>query len=424
MPILIHCSDVHFGPPHLPQVAEGLLRLIEDQRPDLVVISGDLTQRAKPRQFLAARTFVDRIHRIDRGQGSQVPTLVVPGNHDVPMYRAWERVFNPFGAYRSHFSRELEPVYRDREMLVIGINTAFNWTIKGGRITSRRLREVGGLLAASPPGQLRVVVPHHDLIPPPGVSRRRVLANARRAMELFSAAGVDLVLSGHQHQAYIGTSEELYPQGRSPVIVVHSGTTTSSRGRGGERHLNTCNRIEFDAHSLTVSRYGWQPGLGRFAEQSRHWYPRRLVSPYTLEGIAPPAAPAAPAEVSCLGRPARRAQMGDEKQDQPEWEIARTLESTEEAVVVAGFLNSSGIPAEVESLHVEELPVNVGGLGEVRVMVPADRLQEAQALLDATDREAPAGDSDESFEADEATEADEAGAGDPAAAAGPGDRAE
>jgi 3',5'-cyclic AMP phosphodiesterase CpdA len=281
VPILIHCSDVHFGPPHLPRVAEGLLALIDGQRPGLVVISGDLTQRAKPEQFRQARRFVDRI---------PVPTLVVPGNHDVPMYRVWERVFDPFGAYRSHFSRELEPVYRDREMLVIGINTAFNWTIKGGRITPRRLREVGELLAAAPSTQFRVVVPHHDLIPPPGAGRRGVLANARRAMELFSAAGVDLVLSGHQHQAYVGTSEQLYPQGRSPVIVAHSGTTTSSRGRGGERHLNTCNRIEFDARSLVVSHFAWLPGAGRFAEQSRHWYPRRQVSPYTLDGIPMPAA--------------------------------------------------------------------------------------------------------------------------------------
>ena len=118
--------------------------------------------------------------------------------------------------------------------------------------------------------------------------------------------------------------------------------------------------------------------------------------------------------------------MGDEKQDRPRWKVARIVESNEEAVVVAGFLNSSGIPAEVESLHVEELPVNVGGLGEVRVMVPADRLNEARALLDATDREAPAGDSgdaDESDEADEADEADETGPGSHAAA-GPGDRAE
>ena len=282
MPILIHCSDVHFGPPHLPRVADGLLELIEGQRPDLVVISGDLTQRATPQQFRQARRFVDRI---------PAPTLVVPGNHDVPMYRSLflERIFNPFGAYRAHFSRELEPVYRDRQMLVIGINTAFNWTIKGGRITPHRLREVGELLAASPPAQFRVVVPHHDLIPPPNFIRGRVAANARRAMELFSAAGVDLVLSGHQHQTYLATSEEFYPQGRPPVIVLHSGTTTSSRGRGGERRLNTCNRVELDDRSLIVSHFGWQPGLGRFAEVSRHWHPRRQVSPYTLEGLDAPA---------------------------------------------------------------------------------------------------------------------------------------
>ena len=284
---LLHCSDVHFGPPHLPPVAAGLLELIGRRRPDLVVISGDLTQRAKPEQFRQARRFVDRI---------PVPTLVVPGNHDVPMYRVWERVFAPFGAYRAHFSRELEPVYSDPEMLVVGINTAHNWTIKNGRITARRLLEVGELLAAAPAGLFKVVVPHHQLIPPPGFGSRQVLANARRAMAAFSAAGVDLVLSGHLHQAYLGSSEEFYPAGRPPVVVVHSGTTTSSRGRGGERGRNTCNWVSFDERSMTVSRYAWQAELERFAEQSRHLYPRRHVSPYTLEALAePPAAEGAPA---------------------------------------------------------------------------------------------------------------------------------
>jgi hypothetical protein len=86
--------------------------------------------------------------------------------------------------------------------------------------------------------------------------------------------------------------------------------------------------------------------------------------------------------------------MGDEKQDKREWGTAKIVESNEEAIVVAGFLKSSGIPAEVESLHVEELPVNLGGLGEVRVRVPADRLEEALALLAASDREALAGEPD------------------------------
>jgi 3',5'-cyclic AMP phosphodiesterase CpdA len=273
---LLHCSDVHFGPKHLPAVTAGLLALIEARRPDLVVVSGDLTQRAKPAQFRAAREFVDRI---------PVPTLVVPGNHDVPMYRGLflERIFAPFQAYRRCFSADLEPILRDDEMLVVGVNSAFNWTWKGGRITRRRLRELRALLAQAPAHLLKIVVVHHQLIPPPGAGARHVLRHARRAAALFSAAGVDLVLSGHMHQTYAGTTEEHYPRGGRPVLVLHTGTTTSSRGRGGERHRNTCNWIRLDGRTIGVSPHAWEPSLGRFAEQSRHLYPGGSVAPYVLD---------------------------------------------------------------------------------------------------------------------------------------------
>jgi 3',5'-cyclic AMP phosphodiesterase CpdA len=254
-----------------------VLELIERNRPDLVVLSGDLTQRAKPEQFKQAREFVDRI---------PVPTLTVPGNHDVPLYRIWERIFNPYGCYKKYFSPEMEPVYRDDEMLVVGINTAFGWTIKDGRITIRRLLEVEQLLSATPETVFKVVVAHHHMIPPPNFGTQRVLANAYEAIDLFSRAGVDLILSGHLHQAYIGNSEEFYPKGRPPVVILHSGTTTSNRGRGGERERNTCNWIQFDGKSMVVSHYRWHHSLGRFAEHSRHWYPRQELDPYTLEGLS------------------------------------------------------------------------------------------------------------------------------------------
>jgi hypothetical protein len=93
------------------------------------------------------------------------------------------------------------------------------------------------------------------------------------------------VLSGHQHQAYIGSSEEFYPKGRPPVVICHSGTTTSNRGRAGERERNSCNWIEFDDQSLTVSRLRWHRQEGAFAEHSRHWYPRQERAPFSLEGL-------------------------------------------------------------------------------------------------------------------------------------------
>lgn len=276
MRTIFHISDVHFGPPHLPRVSEGVLELIAAREPDVVVLSGDLTQRAKPQQFRAARAFVDRI---------PAPTLVVPGNHDVPLFRVWERVFAPFGAYRKHFSPELEPTYRDGELLIVGINTAFNWTWKDGRIRLSRLLEVAEVLEAAPDSLFKVVVAHHHLIPPPNFGTQRVLANAFEAIDLFSTCGVDLILSGHLHQAYIGNSEEFYPKGRPPVVILHSGTTTSSRGRAGEREKNTCNWIEVGPQTMTVSHYRWHPELDRFAEHSRHLYPRQERVPYTLEGI-------------------------------------------------------------------------------------------------------------------------------------------
>ena len=256
---------------------QGVLDFIERNRPSLVVLSGDLTQRARPEQFRQAREFVDQI---------PVPTLVVPGNHDVPLYRVWERIFNPYGCYRKHFSEELEPVFRDDEMLVVGINTAFGWTIKDGRITLKRLLEVEKVLKDTPESVFKVVVAHHHMIPPPNFGTQRVLANAYEAIDLFSSAGVDLILSGHLHQAYIGNSEEFYPKGRPPVVILHSGTTTSSRGRAGERERNTCNWIRVDDQSMVVSHYRWHHNLERFAEHSRHWYPRQENVPYTLEGLS------------------------------------------------------------------------------------------------------------------------------------------
>lgn len=254
-----------------------MLELIDRHPPDFVVVSGDLTQRAKPEQFRQARAFVDRI---------PVPSLVVPGNHDVPLYRVWERAFDPYGAYKKYFSPELEPVWQDGELLVVGINTAFGWTFKDGRITLRRLLEVERILKSVPDEVCKVVVAHHHLIPPPNFGTQTVLANAYEAIDLFSNAGVDLILSGHLHQAYIGNSEEFYPKGRPRVVIVHSGTTTSNRGRAGERESNTCNWIQVDGKSMVISHLRWHRDLGRFAEHSRHWYPRQELSPYTLDGLA------------------------------------------------------------------------------------------------------------------------------------------
>ncbi len=272
---LLHISDIHFGPKFLQAPADGLLKLIDRRRPDLVVISGDLTQRAKIRQFKNAKAWIDSI---------PVPTLTVPGNHDVPAYRVHERAFAPFGVYRKHFADDMEPTFEDDELVVLGVNTAFNWTVKDGRFTPRSLLRLDELLTEVPAHKAKIIVAHHHLTPPPRFGSQRVSSRALEAIELFSSHKVDMVLSGHLHQTYVATSEEYYPTGSEPVLLVHAGTATSSRGRGWERQRNSCNWIRIDDEMIQFHHLLWQSELGEFAEWRRQVFPRRGSEDFHLKG--------------------------------------------------------------------------------------------------------------------------------------------
>ncbi|MDA8020323.1 MAG: metallophosphoesterase [Thermoanaerobaculia bacterium] len=273
---ILHVSDIHFGPHFLSDVADGVTDLVDRKRPDLVVVSGDLTQRAKIVQFRDARRWVDAL---------QAPWIAVPGNHDIPMYRVWERLFVPYGAYKKNFSDEMEPLFECAGLFVVGINTAYPWTIKDGRFTIESLRRVKERLESAPADAAKIVVAHHPTIPPPRFDSRRVARRSLEALHLFAHMEVEMVLSGHVHQTWIGTSEEFYPQGHRPVLLVNSGTSTSARGRGWEKKRNSANWIRIDHDAVTISHLLWHPVERGFLEWSRHHYPRRHIRPFDL-GLA------------------------------------------------------------------------------------------------------------------------------------------
>lgn len=262
---LLHLSDIHFGPPHYEAAAAGVGKLVAERQPDLVVVSGDLTQRARPGQFRQARRFLE---------GLGPPFLAVPGNHDVPMYRFWERLFDRYGAYRRHYGTDLEPSIRDDEMEVVGFNTAFNLTIDNGRLTRRQLAAVGkrfratGSEAGRPP--VRVAVAHHPLAALPELMGWRTARRSGDALDAFAAAGVDMVLSGHVHVAAVG----LAPGCSRKLWLVHSGTSTSRRGRGSEEGRNSCNWITLDTgpdgRSARVEQLVWQRDRARFEVETVH----------------------------------------------------------------------------------------------------------------------------------------------------------
>lgn len=267
---ILHLSDIHFGPKHEPKAAAAVARLVEERQPELVVVSGDLTQRAKPAQFAAAREWAEKL---------PVPCLCVPGNHDVPLYRVWERLFSPFGAYRAHFSPDLEPAFADEEIAVVGLNTATPWTFKNGRVASRRLRAVPGRFAQAGEtrtGQARIAVLHHPLIPGPGAGDQLVVAGAEAIAATLEASRVELVLSGHLHYGFLVRSDlGFLPRAGRPFWIVHSGTSTSSRGRAGEIGTHTANWIEVGRESFEVTHLELLPEAGRWTGRSRHLLPRR-----------------------------------------------------------------------------------------------------------------------------------------------------
>lgn len=266
---LLHISDLHFGPPYLPKVGEAVLRIAPRLQPHIIVASGDFTQRAKPEQFQEARAFLDRL--------PDVPKVVVPGNHDVPLYRVFERLFSPLGLYKQYISKELDAVWRIDGAVIVGLNSTSPYrAISNGRINEKQLDFCARAFQDAAPATARIVVSHHHFVPAPDYERDQIMPRAKHALNRFLDLNVDLILGGHLHRAYIGNSLDIYAGRRRQrgIIFVQSGTTTSRRGRAREREKNSFNVIKIGPEMLRITHYVYFTDLGDFAPVSRHLFPR------------------------------------------------------------------------------------------------------------------------------------------------------
>lgn len=219
MSVLLQISDTHFGTEQ-PLVVEALVALARQQRPDLVVLSGDITQRARPRQFGAAKAFVDRLG---------APVLAIPGNHDMALFDLWARLTRPYARYATAFGAELEPVHATQHLLVVGVNTTRAWRHKNGEVSMAQIDRVAKRLAEASPQQLRMVVVHQPVAVTQTQDRTNLLRGRSAATRVWAAAGADLVMGGHIHLPYIVALQGL----ARPLWVVQAGTAVSSRTRLG-----------------------------------------------------------------------------------------------------------------------------------------------------------------------------------------------
>lgn len=259
---LVHLSDLHFGA-HDQALVEAVEHSVDELKPDLVVISGDFTQRARTEQFEEACRFLERI----RDKGHEV--LGVPGNHDVPLYDVLRRFLSPLTRYRRYIDETLCPFVELCGVAILGINTARSLTFKDGRISEEQVAFIRETFSRTDPEATRVLVTHHPLFAVPvGDEIERAVGRQELALDAIEEAGVDLLLAGHAHHASAHDASELVTRSGG-ALVVQAGTATSTRVREQEQSFNT---IDLGDGLVTVTVNAWNGDVFEPADAQPYKY--------------------------------------------------------------------------------------------------------------------------------------------------------
>jgi 3',5'-cyclic AMP phosphodiesterase CpdA len=242
---IAHLSDIHFGA-HEPKIVEATLAWLEKRRPDLIVISGDFTQRARIEQFRAASAYLNRL------QAAGFRVIAIPGNHDIPLYDIVRRFAAPLHRYKRYISNNLCPWFEDDEVAVLGINTARSLTIKDGRINHDQLDMIQRRFGDVARNKTRILVTHHPLFAMPigkGGELSEAVGHHDDAVKAICRAGVHVALAGHFHRTYSEAARKMVASA-GPSLIIQAGTATSTRLRNDEPqsfnwlHVRHNNEIE------------------------------------------------------------------------------------------------------------------------------------------------------------------------------------
>ena len=258
---LLQISDPHFGTEQ-DVVVEALHRLARDQAPDLVVLSGDITQRARGSQFRAARAFIDRL--------DPRALVAIPGNHDIPLYNLPARAFTPYANYSRAFGVDLEPEFESPDLLVVCVNTTRPRRRKDGEVSQEQIERVAKRMQRATPSQLRIVVVHQPVLSIRVSDECNLLHGSRFAVPAWAEAGVDIIMGGHIHLPYVRPMRTAFASLAREVWTVQAGTAVSSRTREGVP--NSVNIVRcFDPSSsrrCDVERWDFVTALGRFVHHA------------------------------------------------------------------------------------------------------------------------------------------------------------
>jgi 3',5'-cyclic AMP phosphodiesterase CpdA len=277
VPNVFHVSDLHFGRPSVPAQIEAIENIIQNEKFDVVAISGDFTQRSRAGEFQRAAAFIRDAQKVSK-------TICVPGNHDV----AWW--FAPLGIgrperlhenYMKFISSDLEPVLRVDGATFVGINTShgvtrrtLTWNVRDisiiGDIRREQFRQAEDAFQQTPQSDARAIVMHHN--PVKGeLSQRHGLKNTKKILGRFAEMGVDLILCGHDHQESVHYIEHT----RRGTVISTAGTV-SNRSRGGRP--SSVNVIDIQPATIEVTTHVWSDGKKTFVPGPHKCFERSDVS--------------------------------------------------------------------------------------------------------------------------------------------------
>jgi 3',5'-cyclic AMP phosphodiesterase CpdA len=262
---IAHFSDLHFGRIADPGIVDALVEEVNRGDVALAVLSGDLTQRARPREFEAAQDLLSSL---------EPPTLVVPGNHDVyPWWRPIRRLRDPLARYRAYITEDLAPTFAAEDVAVLGLTTAYGLTIKSGRVGASDRQAIRNYFGGMGERHFKVLVLHHHLTKMRSLGPHDIVGQARHTLQTAVEEGVDLILCGHLHVSLIEPVEIIPADHR--VVVASAGTATSNRWRTNHEATNFYNRITVSPEAFTIEERRYVPDSGQFARDGVTRFDRR-----------------------------------------------------------------------------------------------------------------------------------------------------
>jgi len=282
---IAHLSDIHFGA-HDPRIVAATEAWLQQRQPDLVVISGDFTQRAKREQFRQASAWLNRL------RAAGMKRLVIPGNHDVPLYDLLRRFGAPLRRYKRYISNDLCPFYEDEAVAILGLNTARSLTIKDGQINHDQMRLLRDRFTRVGPDKTRILVTHHPLFAMPigrGGELSEAVGRHEDAICAAREAGIHIALAGHFHRTYAEAAQKMVAHAGG-ALVIQAGTATSTRLRNAEpQSFNWLHVHRHDSIELQVVVWdgaGFQRGHHvAYRRMEDAWAAQEILDPGAMPGI-------------------------------------------------------------------------------------------------------------------------------------------